>query len=172
MAGPLTIQRFPKGLIEILGMRATGDTPNALAQQIAGNLDLLDSYLIDRCRVQSITTGVALPAAGFVTMGSNSGPSSGFIWFVYDISVAFAAVAAAATLQSHVGVSRTANVSTNLPGMGTGLLAAGQAASVGIHFERPLIMRPGDLISINTAIYTGAPAVTPSGSMFIAEIGI
>lgn len=172
MAGPLTIQRFPKGLIEILGMRATGDTPAALAQQIAGNLDLLDMYLLDRCKTQAITTGIALTVPGYITMGSASGPAAGFIWFVYDISVSFGAVGAASTLQSHVGISRIANVSINLPGMSSGLLNSGQASTVGIHFERPLIMRPGDLVSLSTPLLTGTPNVTPSGMMYLVEIGI
>jgi len=172
MAGPLTIQRFPKGLIEILGMRATGDTPAQLAQDVSGDLDLLDFYLLDRCRDLSITTGVAIASAGFTTMGTASGPGAGFIWLVYSISVQFGAVAAAATLQSQVGISRSANSLVGLPGMDTPLLVAGASAQVAVYFEKPLIMRPGDLVAIQTTILTGAPAVTPAGRMYFAEIGI
>lgn len=172
MAGRLTIQRFPKGLIELLGMRATGDTPTELQQYIAGNLDLLDMYLLDRMQHRIISTGVAIPALGYQTFGTSSGPAAGYVWFVYDIGVQYGPVAAAATLQSALGISRAQNNSTPLPGGSTGLLAAGGVATVAIHFERPLIMRPGDIIAHNTSVYTGAPAVTPSGSMYYAEIGI
>jgi len=172
MAGPLTIQRFPKGLIEILGMRATGDTPAQLAQDVSGDLDLMDHYLLDRCRDLAITTGVAIPAAGVTTMGTASGPGAGFIWLVYDIWVQFGAVAAAATLQSIVGIQRSANSLVGLPGMATGILVAGASSQVAVHFEKPLIMRPGDLVAIQTTIFTGAPAVTPAGRMYFAEIGI
>jgi hypothetical protein len=172
MAGPLTIQRFPKGLIEILGMRATGNTPTNLSDSIIGTLPLLDMYLLDRFTDRALTTGVALPGAGFTTMGTSSGPAAGFIWLVKDISISFAAVAAAATLQSQVGVSRSSNTMVGLEGMATPLLAATQAWQGAIHFEAPLIMRPGDLLAIQTTIYTGAPAVTPTGRIYYAEIGI
>lgn len=172
MAGPLDIQRVPRGLVELLGMRASGDSPPQLAQQIIGSLELTDMFLADRMRLTSFSSGVALALGTSIT---STGPGPGFMWLVYQISYVFpTAVAAAASIRTHLGIARQSIVTNivNLPDMGSGLVPAGDTASCGVNFERPLVMVPGDNLGWRTTVVTGAPAVTPQGFIYYAEIGI
>jgi len=171
MAGPLTIQRFPKGLIEILGMRATGDTPAQLAQDVSGDLDLLDFYLLDRCQDRLITS-ISIPAVGEINMGTTAGPAPGFIWLVYDLAVRLPTPAAASSIQCVWGIQRTASAMTMIEGLRSPVVLPGDTFDAAKHFEKPLIMRPGDLVGVATRIFTGAPGIATSGRIYFAEIGI
>jgi len=173
MAGPLTIQRFPKGLIEILGMRATGDTPAQLAQDVSGSIDLIDHYLLDRTQ-DKLLTSISIPAVGEINMGvaGVAGPLPGFIWLVYDLAVRLPTPAAASSIQCVWGIQRTAGAMTMLQGLRSPVVLPGDTFDAAIHFEKPLIMRPGDVVGVATRIFTGAPGIASSGRIYFAEIGI
>lgn len=173
MAGPQDIQRFPKGLISVLGMTATGDTPHQLSQQVAGNLDLLDYYLLDRTTQLAFTSGV-IAGAGVTSCGPTSGPSAGKIWLVYDVSFQLQGVGAAATIWLGLGIARQGTVANCIifPGMYSGRLIAGESTMRAAHFEKPVIMRPGDTLAVRTIEFTGAPAATVFGDMYYVEIGV
>jgi hypothetical protein len=171
MAGPQDIQRLPKGLIDLVGMRATGQTPSQLAQLVAGEIDLKQEYLLDRLQVGTWTSGIALPAVGDIRV---SGPAPGVQWYVFGVSGTAGPVAAAATLQFAFGVNRGTQLGQNLilPGCASPLLVAGAVFQFGHYFENPMILRAGDGWGIKTVVHTGAPAVTPTGHVYYAEIGV
>jgi hypothetical protein len=170
MAGPQDIQRFPKGLIDLLGMRATGETPAQLAQQVISNIEVLDLYLLDRLSTFQISTA-AITATGNVLFPNTTVPN-GEIWWVYELSYQLPSLAAATSLQTNLCVYRS-QASTNLP------LALGPAQTTpalfgnqwGIHFENPLIMTAGQSVGIYTSQITGAPGSAPQLTMHFARAG-
>jgi hypothetical protein len=56
MAERMTIQRFPKGLLDWLGMKGSGDTPHELGTQLASVMDIGQLYLLDRAAFQNGST--------------------------------------------------------------------------------------------------------------------
>lgn len=173
MAGRQDIQRFPKGLISVLGMTATGETPHTLGQEITGELDLLDYYLLDRTRQLAFTSGV-IPGAGVASCGAASGPAPGKAFLVYDISFLLQGVGAGATIWLSLGVIRQGTVANCilLPGLQSGRLIAGESTARAVHFEKPMILRAGDTLGVRTIEFTGAPAATVFGDMYYAEIDV
>jgi len=63
VAGRFTIQRVPRGLLDVLALKATGDTPHELADSVSGGFDLSPFYLQDR--IVSITGFIAGVATGY-----------------------------------------------------------------------------------------------------------
>jgi hypothetical protein len=173
MAGAQDIQRFPKGLISILGMTATGETPHKLAQEVAPNLDLLDYYLLDRTQQLAFTSGV-IAALGVTSCGPTSGPPAGKAWLVYDAWFVIQNVAAAATIWLGLGIIRQGTVANCIimPDLYSGRLIATESTMRAAHFEKPIIMRPGDVLGVRTIEFTGAPAVTVFGDIYYVEIGV
>lgn len=47
MAGPLTIQRVPRGLLDFLGLRGSGRLPNDLTPEIQAQIDATVLYALD-----------------------------------------------------------------------------------------------------------------------------
>jgi hypothetical protein len=170
MAGPLTIQRFPKGLIDLLGMRATGDTPAQLAQDVGGSLELQDLYLFDRLIGQRTGTAVAINALGNFAFLNQSVPD-GRLRFLYGLSVEVPAPAAATALTLVLTVNRGAANVRNFVGPSTKLIA-GEGNAWGAWFGPPMLLGPGDSTSIYCSQVTGAPAVTVTGIAWYADVGI
>jgi len=78
MAGPFDIQRSPKGLLDFLGLKATGDAPHTLQQSIGASVSLDRMYLADR--IVNTTQNVTITAAGYFTPTSAIVPP-GELWF-------------------------------------------------------------------------------------------
>jgi hypothetical protein len=158
MAGPQDIQRFPRGLIDILGMRATGETPSRLAQETQPQLDLIDLYLLDRQR-QFQNSSAVIAANGNVLIPGMTVPS-GELWFLYEATMQVPTIAVATLLQTMLAVYRS-QTGTNLPlGLGPSIRTpALEGNAWGIHFEKPLIMSPAQSIGLYTSVCTGAPGV-------------
>jgi hypothetical protein len=174
MAGPQDIQRFPKGLIDLLGMRATGDTPRQLAQTTAPNIDLKTEYLLDRTTLRGFSAGIAPAGNGLFTGGAASGPAAGFMWYVFAAGFYTpTAIAAAATAAYALGIQNSsATIHLPLTDCSTPVLTAGQQWIGGGYFDRPYLMQPGDLFAWRVIGLTGAPGVNPQASILFAEVGI
>jgi hypothetical protein len=164
VAGPLDIQRVPKGLIDLLGMKATGDTPHILDTATRASLDVLNYYLIDRKVNLQGQTGVAVNALGFLITSSNpQGPQPGEIWLVHSAAMAFPALAAATTLKGFMAIKRTGILGAacyqflgpevNLPALTGG--------GSGETYQLPWIMLPGEVFGFYCTAITGVPASTP-----------
>jgi hypothetical protein len=169
MAGPQDIQRYPRGLIDLLGMRATGETPHQLGKDLAPVLEQLDLYLLDRQRqIQTSTTTVS--SLGNLLFPSMTVPS-GELWFVYEITLQIPAVAAASSVRAMLAVYRS-QTGTNLPlGVAPSIDAlALQANAIGVHFEKPLLMTPAQSIGVFTSFVTGTPGVAYQGTVNYAAV--
>jgi len=57
MAGPLTIQRVPRGMLDWLDMKGTGQLPAELADQLRATIDSTYCYLIDKLYYQNGAQG-------------------------------------------------------------------------------------------------------------------
>jgi hypothetical protein len=85
-ARELTIQRVPRGLLDLLSMKGTGRTPTELQDRLQGTIDLTQSYLQDRL-VTAVFSTAAVAAVGDVNaIGSNVPP--GELWIAYHLAIA------------------------------------------------------------------------------------
>jgi len=168
MAGPQDIQRLPKGLIDLLGMKATGNTPAQLAQQVISTLNTDDLYLIDRClSVQGASSAVnALGTFAF----ANCQVPAGSLYLLYSVGISVPALAAASSVQ----LTGVINRAGGFPTACTDQIAipASTGAFFGRAFDRPILMRPNDVFAVQVSNFTGVPGSAPLGSMWFAEIRI
>ncbi len=160
MAGPTDIQRYPRGLIDLLGMKSTGDTPHQLGGQIAGELDMLDWYLNDRLEVLSTTIAVAPAALGNFQFQNSTVPQ-GEMWAVYDVAVnCGGVVAAAASIIFTPVIFRNQSLVGNAVAAGFQTTAAtGQNILSGTHYSQPTLVLPGQSFGVQVQGITGVPAV-------------
>lgn len=172
MAGPQDIQRYPRGLIDLLGMRATGETPHKLAQDVAGTLELLELYLNDRM-VPNASASAAPPAAiGSITVPGLTVPDRE-LWLVFELTFYTGAIAPATTYAFTGGVLRnrgSGNVfNALLPSL---TVAASSAGYVGAKFDRPVLMLPGNVVAAQVTTITGLPGQPINSSIWYASLGI
>jgi hypothetical protein len=92
VAGPFDIQRIPKGLLDFLGLKATGDSPHTLEMSVRGQISLDRYYLADRS--QNIAPTIAITANGYFTPATAIVPA-GEMWLPMALRVS--ATNAAAT---------------------------------------------------------------------------
>jgi hypothetical protein len=169
MADKYTIQRLPVGLLDLLGMQSTGDTPHSIAESVIPSIELTDLYLTDRLASIFGSSG----ALNATTSGNvaNQGPPDGYQWLLYGCSYTSGAVAAAASISWVPAIYRASLGAYQAFGEKQ-LLAATQIAAKGIWFERPLVMRPGDRCGYIVADVTGVPALTLNLNSFYVPIRI
>ncbi|MGB8853051.1 MAG: hypothetical protein WCC69_05740 [Pirellulales bacterium] len=172
MAGPQDIQRYPRGLIDLLGMRATGETPHKLAQDMGGVLELLELYLFDRMVPNASTAVGAIAAVGDSNIPGLTVPSRE-IWLVFEISLSSTTTAPATGFTATAGILRNVG-SGNVYNALTPPVVVGASAqaSHGMKFDRPVLAGPGALFNVRCSAITGAPAATPAISIFYAAVGI
>lgn len=152
MAGPQTISRLPTGLLDLLGMKGTGDTPHELAAYLQSNVDLTDLYLSDR--VSFLLGSPTITGVGFV--GGSPVPD-GQVWLVQGLSLQSNPVTAGASVTISLAhyIARLNTAFILHPQQNT--YAAGTILGMGLRFDRPAIWRPGDTARVITSAATGAP---------------
>jgi len=92
MAGRQTIQRFPSGLLDTLGMKGTGDTPHELAGQLAAYFNASEMYLENRrAYVNPVGPGPTDQAYSYNAGGT---VPQGQLWIVKCVDWSFVAGAA------------------------------------------------------------------------------
>jgi hypothetical protein len=174
MAGPQDIQRFPRGLVDLLGMRATGDTPHTLAQSTVGMIEMLDLYTNDRLQTASLNLSVAINAIGQATF-LNSQVPPGELWLIYQATLLCQPTAAATALKVAAGIRRGGpNGSPSGVQLVTEQLSLGASDGgvVGQTFSRPLLALPGQDFVTQCQFITGVPAVNPTLNLWYTRIGI
>jgi len=143
MADRLTIQRFPKGLLGLLGMQVGGDTPQALAPDTQGVVDMLDFYTADLRKTTQISQANITAAGQLIT---TSVVPNGEIWLMRDFSFQSTAAAPAATAaQLVIGhVQNFTGAGLLFPLAESEQIGPGDSSIFGKHFERPDVWLPGD----------------------------
>lgn len=159
MSGPQDIQRPARGLVDLLGLKSTGDSPRMIGAEISGKLELLDLYLADRRTTTQNIAASTITAVGFKPIGqlAASIPQPGYLFFVYSIMVTLRTQAASSwegaivvMPQRFVGLQGYTYIASN-----PWPTAALENLVLGRYFERPLIMQPGDTIGVMTSAVTG-----------------
>lgn len=155
MADRKTIQRFPSGVLAMLGMQTSGDTPQTIAQEVQLSLEATDYYLLDR--LQNVQTGPISVGTAPGTFSGNLTPIAGEIWLCYFASAQLTQ-AAATTGRYRLMLSLASRAPNIIMGIGEPTItnAAGDFQNLGYYFSRPWIMLPGDTIGVIAETYTGA----------------
>jgi hypothetical protein len=81
MSGRLTIQRVPKGLLDALNMKGSGDTPTDLAPLVQSQFDSTTLYLQDIRRINGPNV-MANPSAGSYTTNAGLTVPAGEQWMM------------------------------------------------------------------------------------------
>jgi hypothetical protein len=160
VAGPLSIQRLPKGLLDWLGMKGSGETPTQLAATVAAVNDIGELYLLDRLG-QANSATIAIP-----TVGTFQGTASGntvvpdlTIWLVKSISITTGTLPAGTSYTARPGYQRKQS-NVYLAPNNQNAAAAGERIAEGWYFEKPLILLPGDqpIVSVERIVVGTAQA--------------
>jgi hypothetical protein len=167
MAGRFDIQRLPKGLVDLFGMKGTGDSPHTLSDLVFTSTEVSDLYLLDRMTVTSGATAIPPAGIGYTTITGTFVPS-GEIWLVYSISFISAVTAAATSWIMSGGVLR-ANGGVQLM-TERQLVGAADSVNLMAYFQRPMIMLPGDALCVRCSQIVGAPGVVVTGSAYYARL--
>lgn len=155
MAGPLTIQRVPKGLLDYLSLKGSGNAPTELAEKVSGIVNLTEIYLQDRVQTGNFGTG-AIAAVGDVNATGGTVPF-GEIWFAYHLAIS-GTVAAANTYRLCPAIFRRTGLTISTYGPRQAYLAT-ERVSLGWDLP-PAILLPGDSVGI------GVEQVTAGSTAF------
>jgi hypothetical protein len=159
MAGPQDIQRYPTGLIDLLGMRATGQTPSQLAGEISGSIEVGELYLFNRRVTQVGQSPVAIGAVGFLanTTGATVVPQ-GEMWVLFDCTMRVPVIAAATALNLSLVVQRPADGTSAWFMLTEELrLTASTGGLAGYRHSKPMLLQPGDTFGTYATLVTGVP---------------
>jgi hypothetical protein len=143
MAGPLDVQRFPFGALDLLGLKGSGQMPTRLEDQLRGNIDLTQFYLNSlRARVVGTTAVVNAPGWFPVAGGALVPPTE--IWAVVNVTVfpTPAALGAGEAYTVSPAYSRTSIDAPNvLPIISTGSGVTARP-SAGFQLDSPVFLFP------------------------------
>lgn len=172
MAGPQDIQRFPRGLLGLLGIQATGDTPHKIAAEVAASIEILPFYLNDRQTFASYPISGAPAAAGVLQFPLSVVPD-GTLRFVFNAGVFAPATAGATAIKMRLCVFRSPGLNGETY-IGEQLsLGATDSGTIAASFDAaPMIILPGQSFGIRTLTITGAPATSPILGLYYADIRI
>lgn len=173
MAGPLDIQRLPRGLLDLLGLLSGGDTPHQFANTTTGVLDLLDLYTVDRLQVLSALITVPPAALGNFQFAGSVVPQ-GQVWLVKEMTVNNGGVVAAAA-----SIDWSPVIFRNQSLVGNGTIqsrvissGAGTNYGAGAVYEKPNLVLPGQSFGVQVHAITGAPAVPFQLTLWYASLRI
>lgn len=162
MAGLGTVQRIPRGFLEMLSMKGTGQLPSELNPNLQAVVDARDLYLADVFDSFTCNTNVAAVTGRFdsATVGRITVPS-GELWLLQQMSVTSTDMAAGESYTLRLCLSR-ANFSTlELSPEQASASGVNSRIGLGWRLETPAILRPADTWGIFiTQVTAGAHAFT------------
>lgn len=166
MAGPLTIQRVPRGLLHALNMKGMGQLPSELAGQIVGIFDCTDLYLGDNIR--SASGGITLSSDAWATSGQLTVPA-GEMWLVNHYSWQCGNTAAGTAADVVGGFIRKftngVNVFSSTWQRVTGGAGGIGDGAQGQWFDRPIAVYPGDTFGVIGYNGTWGGNITVTGTV-------
>lgn len=160
MAGPFDIQRAPIGLLDLFGLKATGDSPHLLEPAVSSVIEVGNLYTIDRMLFDFRATAVAPVATGYLGLSLNTGPPPGALWMLYSASLQLAQIAPATAIGITPVIRRggVAVYEALAPTIQRGADQGGMSG--GLYYGAPILMRPGDELGTFVNSITGAVATT------------
>lgn len=149
MAGPLTIQRYPRGLLDLLGSKSSGNNPTDLVPMVQGIIDLSYMYQFDKVEVVSATTNVVNLTGAWGVTGTGATVPAGQLWLLHNLTATQNnASAVGEAYQIYPAIFRAQWTSWQLgPTFGSSS-GAGTRAAIGWQLDRPEILRPSDSLGV------------------------
>lgn len=154
---PFLIQRYPGGLLGLLGSQSSGVTPASMADLVTPTVDLTQFYYAEASK--SIQVTVAVAAVGpnnFAGPGSNSLWANETKWAVhYFGAFRAAALGAGQSIKLSQGWNDSAGNTylTDGPQSWTVPEVIGQ----GLRFDPPLILTRGELLTLHVHSLAAGP---------------
>lgn len=152
---PQSIQRFPAGLLDLLGIQSLGQTPNILADEVRPVIEYLSLYFADRLTtLQTSVAGVQFSGdSATLTVPANE------LWLVKEVSGEIGGFSANGALAQCRIAFRNDSSGVALPitlaesQFKTGNV--GEFAPVGVHFPDLRLFLPGNQISCQLTRHLG-----------------
>lgn len=144
MAGQLTIQRAPRGLLDLLSLKGSGRAPTELAENITGVIDLTQVYLQDRLITANFSTAAVGAVGDFTAV--NSAVPPGELWVAYHLALA-GTVPAGQAYRVRPAIFRRTGTVIGTYGPTAGVGAAAERINVGWDLEASLLW-PGDNVGL------------------------
>jgi hypothetical protein len=154
MADIQTIQRVPRGLLDLLGSKGTGDTPHLLNAALVPVIDLWWLYALEnQQQLNGNTANLATGSQGFQAAATTTFTvPDGEIWLLLNHSISFGPLAAGDIIMGKPAIRRQGNNVILVAPVGCGSVVAAGAnndtPTVGWQLERPEIMKPGDQLGV------------------------
>jgi hypothetical protein len=164
VAGPFTIQRFPKGLLDFLGMKGSGRTPSELEAELRSVIDSTPLYLSDRAAgIVSNTGNMAADGVQAFASAVATVPA-GEIWIPLNCSLQrdTAGLTAGNSFEFYITLFQAQFGRVILPGLGTVVAApASGGGATGFVWHDRCCLLPGDGFGAYTAkgTYAGTNAL-------------
>jgi hypothetical protein len=159
MAGPFTIQRVPKGLLDLLNMKGSGLLPQDLSGVVSPSLEMFDLYAQDKFVSTRTSTNVANLNGFWGISGTAPWVPDGELWLLSHLTVTSTNMAAGETYRLAVAISRASFSTLEIVGEYVSASGVTQRIGIGHDFERPKILQPRDSIGVYvTDIAAGAHA--------------
>jgi hypothetical protein len=161
MAGPQTIQRLPRGLLDALQMKGTGDLPHLLGAELVANYDATELYLADRLTSQS--SNIKNFTSGATNNNLNIVVPQGEIWLVFAVGGLFQTGVGASITNGQVLLARSNPTISGYPIHTDRLtLAASFTTWYGGQLNRIAIMLPQDQLQLacSAAVASATASIT------------
>ena len=143
MAGPFTVQRIPRGLLDLLSMKGGGFFPTELMPQVMPSIELLDWYGFELRSSPPISGTAVVNANGPWAAAAATVPPSE-LWAVYNITVVNSPnFAAGEAYRIH---PMLINPGVNQPLVGPQFQSASgitERICIGWDFPKPRLCQPG-----------------------------
>jgi hypothetical protein len=166
----MMIQRVATGFLDLFDLKATGESPPLISNELVAMVNVLDMFTVSR---RQYVTAVGTQAIGGTTNIPSLGPTvpNSSIWLVHDLFLTVPTAAPAGVTYKvkpgylFFGFSFVPlGVETNV--------AVGESLWAGQHFDQPLVLGPGSrLAGIQTA-FTGAPALTLNINGIVTQLAV
>lgn len=160
------IGKLPRGLTSLLGLRSSGETPHALADQLVTTLDATELFLLDTRENTGFAQQLA-PVTGFnFYTGNTLDVPVGQLWYVWHYIL---------LLTSGAGQSIEAAPAVNLEGVGAGAVVGDYVTAAANQAVRgwnphPFWAGPGTQFGFVVKSVTGAPRA--DGALVITRLRV
>lgn len=166
---PGVVQRVPMALLDLLGLKSTGQNPVLFSELLGPSIDMTDLYLANRWEIINASVA-AIATTGLKTTGSWE-PADGTVLVIDGACIQFATVLAAATtyrLRLCLYTVQTGNPFRMAPSAVTttvGEIVAGA-------WDGPIVVRPGEGLGIWAENVTLGTSAAPRIAGRVARLGI
>jgi len=139
------IQRYPRGILSLLGVQNAGESPAVLDPRLQAVVDISSFFQTDRLSISGGTTA-AVAAVGYAPTTGLNGPSAEEMWLVHSVDVRPSAALGAATAYGYqVALLSRGNVHVLSDFVAS---AVGEEYAATVIFNNPLILQSGDSLGV------------------------